>query len=94
MSTAIQAPRSRRRAGPWRGYVAYLEAGCHSSDRIRAGTMVHRALALWRLGHAGSATEAFRAARAGVHPRFWRALLKTFPALPPELSGDVAPGGP
>ena len=85
---------TRCRAGPWRGYVAYMEAGCHSSDWIHTETMVHRALALWRLGHAGSATEAFRAARAGVHPRFWRALLKTFPALPPELSGDVAPGGP
>ena len=85
---------ARCRAGPWRGYVAYMEAGCHSNDRIRTGTRVHRALALWRLGRAESAAEAFRAARADAHPRFWPELLKTFPALPPEITEGVVPGGP
>ena len=85
---------ARCRAGPWKGYLAHMEAGCHSNDRIRTGTMVHRALALWRLGHAEAAAEAVRAARAGVHPRLYREFLKTFPALPPEISGSAAPGGP
>ena len=85
---------ARCRAGPWKGYLAHMEAGCHSNDRIRTGTMVHRALALWRLGHAEAAAEAVRAARAGVHPRLYREFLKTFSALPPEISGSAAPGGP
>ena len=82
---------ARCRAGPWKGYLAWMEAGCHSTDRIRIEAMIYRALALWRLGRTEAAAEAVRAARA-IHPRLYRELLKGFPALPPEISGDGARG--
>ena len=82
----------RCRASPWKGHVAYMAAGCHSSDRIRAGVLVHRALALWRLGRVRAATETLRAARDGLHPAVYAQFLRSFPPLPPVLSGDLSAG--